>query len=155
MQHRYQLFTLLNAQISRCVRRIKAEEMADLSLKSAHTSCLYYLYKNGALTLKELCDACEEDKANVSRSMEYLEENGYLNAEKSGKQTYKRRFSLSEKGIAVARQLGEKINRVLETVGEGVSEEERTVMYAALAKISANLQKVCDGYDAKSEQNKE
>ena len=69
MQQRYETFTLLNAQISRCVRRIKAEEMADLSLKSAHTSCLYYLYRNGSLTLKELCEVCEEDKANVSRSI--------------------------------------------------------------------------------------
>ena len=155
MQHRYETFTLLNAQISRYLRRIKSEEMADLSLKSGHTSCLFYLYKNGALTLKELCDACEEDEANVSRSMEYLEENGYLNAEKAEKQTYKRRFSLSEKGRAVAVRLGEKIDCVLSTVSEGVSEEERAVMYAALTKISANLQKICDGYDAKNEKNKE
>ncbi len=155
MQQRYQTFTLLNAQISRCLRRIKAEEMADLSLKSGHTSCLYYLYKNGALTLKELCEVCEEDKANVSRSMEYLEENGYLSAEKNEKQTYKRHFTLSEKGIAVAERLGEKIERVLAAVGEGVSEEDRAVMYATLAKIGANLQKICDGYDQKTEETKE
>ena len=155
MQQRYETFTLLNAQISRCVRRIKAEEMADLSLKSAHTSCLYYLYRNGSLTLKELCEVCEEDKANVSRSMEYLEENGYLCIENSGKQTYKRHFSLSEKGMAVAEKLGEKIRYVLDTVSEGVSEEERAVMYATLAKISANLQRICDAYDAENKENKE
>ena len=150
MQERYQTFTLLNAQISRCVRRIKAEEMADLALKSSHVSCLYYLYRVGNLTVKELCDVCEEDKANISRSTEYLEEKGYLVTLTEGDRRYKRHLALTEKGRAVAERVDEKIRRVLTVAGEGITDEERAMMYACLAKISSNLQKICEDYDTKN-----
>ena len=148
MQERFRTFTLLTAQISRCLRRIKTEEMADIELKSGHVSCLYYLYEVGPMTAKEICDACEEDKANLSRSMEYLEKNGYLIPLPDEKRRYRRRYALTEKGTAAAKRLDEKIGRVLALAGEGVSDEDRAIMYASLAKISANLQRICDEYDA-------
>ena len=149
MQERFRTFTLLNAQISRCLRRIKTEEMADIKLKSGHVSCLHYLYEVGPMTAKEICDACEEDKANISRSMEYLEQNGYLVPLPDEKRRYKRRYALTEKGTEAAKRLDEKIDRVLAIAGEGVSEEDRAIMYASLAKISANLGRICDEYDSK------
>lgn len=66
------------AKISRSIRRIKAEEMSEFHLKGPHVSCLYYLTQLGPLTAGQLCDRCEEDKAAVSRSLEYLEQNGYV-----------------------------------------------------------------------------
>ena len=147
MQERFQTSTLLNAQISRQIRRIKAEEMANLELKSGHVSCLYYLHSHGSLTAKELCDVCEEDKANISRSIEYLEENGYLTTLSEGKHRYKRHYVLTQKGVSVAERLNEKIDRVLAVTAEGVDEAEREIMYACLAKISANLQRICDQYE--------
>lgn len=155
MQKRFQTFTLLNAQISRFLRRIKTEEMAALELKGGHVSCLYYLHKLGKLTAKELCDICEEDKANISRSIEYLETNGYLVTLSEGAHRYKRRYSLTEKGSRAAELLDEKIDRVLAVAGEGIEESDRAIMYACLAKISANLQSICDEYDAKNQNHKE
>ena len=78
MEERFQTFTVLISNINRAIYKIKAEEMSEFDLKSSHVSCLYYLYQKTSLTAKELCDICEEDKANISRSMEYLEKNGYL-----------------------------------------------------------------------------
>lgn len=149
MQQRFRTFTLLNAQISRCLRRIKTEEMADIKLKSGHVSCLHYLYEIGPMTAKELCEVCEEDKANISRSMEYLEKNGYLIPDPEETGRYKRRYILTEKGVEAAALLDEKIERMLALAGEGVSEEDRLIMYATLTKISANLQRICDEYDNK------
>ena len=78
MEERFNTFTVLIAGINRCIRKIKTEEMSEYNLKSPHVSCLYYLYKHNSLTAKELCDICDEDKSNVSRSIKFLEENGYL-----------------------------------------------------------------------------
>ncbi len=149
MQHRFRTFTLMSAQITRCLRRIKTEEMADIKLKSRHVSCLHYLHHIGPMTARELCDICEEDKANISRSMDHLEKNGYLTPlpEKEGR--YKRHFMLTEKGTEAARILDEKIDRILAIAGQGISEEDRIIMYTSLAKISANLQRICDKYDNK------
>lgn len=149
MHQRFRTFTLLNAQISRCLRRIKTEEMADIRLKSGHVSCLHYLYEVGPMTARELCEICEEDKANISRSMEYLEKNGYISPLPDEKRRYKRRYTLTEKGMEAAVLIDEKIEHMLSRAGKGVSEEDRHIMYASLAKISTNLQRICDEYDNK------
>ena len=147
MQERYKTFTLLMAHISRSIRRIKSEEMAEFNLKSQHVSCLYYLYRGGALTAKELCDACEEDKANISRSIDYLEENGYLVSGAATPRRYKRHLTLTEKGEDIARRLAEKVDAVLRQASEGVAKEDRAVMYRCLDRINTNLQRICDQYE--------
>ena len=43
MEERFETFTILIARISRSIKRIKSEEMADFELKGPHVSCLYYL----------------------------------------------------------------------------------------------------------------
>lgn len=142
MRNRFREFTLLNAQISRQLRRIKSEEMADLGLKIGHVSCLYYLYSFGKLTLAELCELCEEDKANISRSIDYMEKNGYLTYLAESDRRYKRPLLLTDKGNVAAERLMEKIDRALAVAGQGIKEEEREIMYDCLAKISANLQSI-------------
>ena len=44
MQERFETFTVLINRISRDIRRIKNQEMAAYHLRSAHVSCLYYIY---------------------------------------------------------------------------------------------------------------
>ena len=67
MEQRFETFTALVTGISRVIRKIKTEEMAEFHLKGPHVSCLYYWYKEGTLTAKALCDLCDVDKANMSR----------------------------------------------------------------------------------------
>ena len=78
MTERFETFTVLMNRINRNIRKIKNREMAEYKLRSPHISCLYYLYTSGNLTATDLCEKCEEDKATISRSLDYLEKNGYL-----------------------------------------------------------------------------
>ena len=127
--------------------------MSEYGLKSPHVSCLYYLYKRPAMTAAELCELCEEDKAAVSRSLLYLEQNGYLLREstaaeslrESGKH-YRAPLRLTEKGAAIAERLAARVDHVLETVSAGISEEERAALYRTLEQINRNLRELCDGY---------
>lgn len=100
MQQRFETFTVLIAKISRSIRRIKAEEMSEFHLKGPHVSCLYYLTQLGPLTAGQLCDRCEEDKAAVSRSLEYLEQNGYVTRPDK---RYRGPLTLTEKGQETGR----------------------------------------------------
>ena len=145
---RFETFTVLIAKINRNIRKIKNEEMAEFGLKSPHVSCLYYLYKDGGrLTAKELCDVCDEDKAAVSRSIDQLEKLGYLTCDFDGKKRYKAPLSLTETGRDVAKKVAEKIDAVLDFVGEAVEEDERAMFYKSLNAICKNLQKFCEKYD--------
>jgi len=73
MEERFQAFTVLIGSINRSIHRIKTGEMSEFQLRSSHVSCLYYLFKSGSLTAKEICTLCEEDKANISRAVRFLD----------------------------------------------------------------------------------
>lgn len=146
MQKRFETFTVLISKIARSIRKIKTEEMAEYNLKSPHVSCLYHLYKAGELTAKELCDLCEEDKAAISRSIEYLEKGGYIVCRSTAKKRYRAPFTLTERGLAVGEHIAKKIDTVLEEASAGMREEEREILYKSLSLISDNLQKICKKY---------
>ena len=144
MENRFKLFTVLNSKINRCIRKIKTDEMAEFELKSTHVSCLYYLYVEDTLTAKELCDICDEDKAAISRSIDFLENSGYLKCDSKTVKRYKSPIELTEKGKLVAKKISEKIDRVLDEASVGLTEENRVVFYQSLSLISENLEKICD-----------
>ena len=144
---RFETFTALVTGISRAIRKIKNEEMVEFHLKGPHVSCLYYLYKNETLTAKELSELCEEDKANMSRTVEHLEKNGYI--QKRAACRYRAPLSLTEEGKGVGAHIAERIDRVLLAAANGVDKESRRILYESLTKIYENLQRVCDAYDEK------
>ena len=54
MKERFETFTVLINRISRNIRKIKNQEMAEYNLRSPHISCLYYLYMAGAKRIRQL-----------------------------------------------------------------------------------------------------
>lgn len=146
MEARFELFTGLIAKASRYIHKIKSEEMAEYSLKSSHVSCLYYLYKVPTLTAKELCDLCGEDKANVSRSISFLESAGFVHCQSKTQKRYQSPLSLTRKGEEIGKDLAEKIDRILLEASEGLTEENRKIFYQSLSLICDNLEKICTKY---------
>ena len=151
MTERFETFTILIARLSRSVKRIKTEQMAQFHLKGPHVSCLYYLSNQDGLTAAELCERADEDKAAVSRSLDYLERNGYILCEEADGKRYKAPLRLTEKGRTAAAGIAARIDSIVGAASEGLSEEERTVMYRALTRIGRNLESLLNG--AGAEQN--
>ena len=112
--------------------------MKDYNLKSHHVSCLYYLYKEKSLTPTELTDLCDEDKAAISRSLDYLEKNGYLIKPKN-KNHYNGKITLTEKGKEIGEYITKKIDSILLAADELILEENRTIFYESLSLIENSL----------------
>lgn len=142
MQERFETFTVLINRISRSIRKIKNQEMAEYHLRSAHVSCLYYLYISKGATATDLCERCEEDKATVSRALDYLETNGYLICETKAAKRYKSRLILTEKGNDVGRKIADKISGVLDAISGAMTEAERVAFYRSLSVVSESLETV-------------
>ena len=142
MQERFETFTVLINRISRNIRKIKNQEMAEYNLRSAHVSCLYYLYMHKGATATDLCERCEEDKATISRALDYLETNGFLTCESKYAKRYKSPLVLTSKGNAVGKKIADKISGVLDTISGGLTEEERIEFYRSLSIISESLEAV-------------
>ena len=143
MQERFETFTVLINRISRNIRKIKNQEMAEYNLRSAHVSCLYYIYTLNGATATDLCERCEEDKATISRTLDYLDINGYIIREAQCSKRYKSPLLLTDKGREVGKKIADKINGVLDAISVGLTEEERIAFYRSLAIISESLENVC------------
>ena len=116
--------------------------MATFQLRSVHVSCIYYIYSMGSATATDLCERCEEDKATISRAVEYLEENGFVTRDSEGPKRYKSPIVLTSKGLEAGKKIADKVNDILNQVSYGLTEEERCAFYRSLSIISQRLDSV-------------
>ena len=144
MEERFETFTVLINRISRNIRKIKNQEMADYGLRSAHVSCLYYIYRAETITATELCEKCEEDKATISRALDYLEKNEFITCLSPNTKRYKSPLVLTEKGSIVGKNIADKIDGVLDQISVGLTEEERQSFYRYLSIISNSLEAIAN-----------
>lgn len=144
MQERFETFTILINKINRNIRKIKNQEMAEYGLRSTHVTCLYYLYSIESLTATELCEKCEEDKATISRALDFLEDKGFIECQCKAAKRYKSPLFLTEKGKEAGKKVYDAVDRVLDEVGVGLTDEQRKNFYAYLTTISDNLDKITD-----------
>ena len=144
VEERFETFTVLIGRINRNIRKIKNQEMASYQLKSIHISCLYYLYSSGSLTAAELCERCEEDKAAISRALDYLEKEGYLEASDKNAKRYRHPLHLTEKGVQASSIIAAKIDAVLEEINSSLTEQERLAFYRSLTAISNRLDAIAN-----------
>lgn len=142
MKERFETFTALITKTSRNIKKLKNREMEQYGLRSSHISCLYFLYSSESLTATEICERCEEDKATVSRALDYLEENGYVSCESKLVKRYKSPFFLTEKGKEIGKEIYDKVNFVLNEIDKELSEEDRIIFYRGLTVISDCIERV-------------
>ncbi|MGN1227152.1 MAG: MarR family winged helix-turn-helix transcriptional regulator [Christensenellales bacterium] len=108
MENRYKAFTNLINQINRNIYKVKLSNMEEMGLKSTHTSCLYYLYIEEYLTLTELVKRCDENKPAISRTIEYLIKQGYVEKLNDSNNKYKIPLRLTLKGKEIGKTISKK-----------------------------------------------
>ncbi len=142
MATKYNNFKVLITRIARGIHRVEENEMKQINLKSQHISCLYYLSLSEKLRAKDIVDLYLEDKGQVSRSLDFLEKNGYIKCDSLAHKRYNAYYYLTEMGREVSEYIETKINEIVEDVSDFLTDEERIIMYRCLTKISKNLDKI-------------
>lgn len=152
MEERYQVFTGLILNISRCIQKIKNCEVEELGLKGKQVQCLFFLHKleNGA-SLKELCELCDEDKGAMSRTVKELMAKNLVYIDEKSTQKYRNPIKLTTHGQKDATVIYHKINNMIAMGGNGLSDADREIFYKALARISDNLTTICENYGGKND----
>lgn len=122
------------------IQRIKNAEMTEFGLKGTHVACIFYLNHNPeGLTSAQLCALCAEDKASISRTVAYLRQCGYIEQGKG--KAYRAPLRLTPAGVQIAQQMDPVIEEWVSIGGVGMTDEQRTSFYDALALIADNLRK--------------
>lgn len=140
MEDRFETFTGLIAKINRNIRKLENHEMGDYNLRSPQKSCLYFLYSSNGLTATELAERCGVDKATISRSLGYLEDNGFLTCEPKSTKRYRSPILLTEKGKVAGKKIADMIESALNEISGDLTEEERTTFYRGLQIISDGME---------------
>ena len=140
MVDRFERFSLAISEINRYWHRLTTQEMEPYGLKGAH--CMYLLalarHPEG-ITAPRLCEACDKDKADVSRTMARLEQKGMAVREGTHYRTLSR---LTEPGMAAAEHVKKRAALAVEIAGSDLTDENRTAFYDALESITARLRKL-------------
>lgn len=144
MENRYELIGASISSMYHDIQKIERVEMAKYGLKGPHAQCLLAMKKHPeGMTAARLCEACEKDKAAVSRILAELEAAGMILREKRNGSRYRASLTLTEQGMAAAGAVMEKARLAVELAGTGFDEKEREVFYRVLSIVAGNLHKLC------------
>lgn len=141
MLDRFEQFTTAISTIYRFVQKIERDEMEKYGLKGASAQYLLAMarYPEG-ITAAALCDVCDRDKAAVSRILSEMEVKGLIARTNGGESQYRAPLVLTPAGKEAADYVNQKASRAAEIVGHGLTDEDRRVLYDALAHITANIE---------------
>ena len=151
MLNRFEQFTAAISALYRDIQKIERDEMEKQGLRGAVAQYLLAISRHpDGITAAELCEACDKDKAAVSRIITELEIKGLLIKKNEGSSQYRVKLYLTAAGEQAAAFVQERASAAVELAGDGLSEEDRKIFYSALERISTNLQKICiDGIPEK------
>ena len=132
---------------SRSVTRLKGKYMAAYGLGSTHTMCIRKLYMSpNGLTLTQISECCELDKAQVSRIINELTEKGCV-VKSAARSNYKRRVALTDEGRRIAEDINDIVLSINNFVSKDFSDEEIAIFYKIFGTICENLKVAEDSAD--------
>ena len=137
-------FTTMLSGIMRNIRRIMSDIAAEYNVKRSYISVIYYVYRHGPLSAAKLCSLCGEDKANISRTIKALEDEGYITKQIRASARPSVRMVLTEQGEDVGRFLEARVAEAVKVATAGIEPENIAIMYEVLARIDENLAAVAD-----------
>ncbi len=143
MVERFELFSYSIFEISRHWHRIAAEEMEKYGLKGPYAAYFITLdrFEEG-VSGAQLCKLCGRDKADVSRAVSYLTEQGLVQKDTSDRSLRRGLLKLTEQGKKIAEQVKNRVCLAVEIAGKDLTEETREIFYRALVTITDNLRQI-------------
>ena len=144
MLDRFERFSFLVFEVSRCWHKLAVEEMEKHGLGSAHAVYLTILYQHpDGVTAAKLADLCARDKSDVSRMISIMEKKGLVVREAVGANRYRALLKLTAAGSSAAEHVRQRARIAVEHAGTGVTDEDRTIFYQVFEMITSNLQQLC------------
>lgn len=143
MIERFELFLNNIAIIERYWHKIAADEMTKYGMKGPYA--LYFTtlrqYPEG-ITSAKLAELCNRNKADVSRAVSMMEQEGLIIRNSTSGNSYRALIQLTPKGQEITKEIYQKVLKAVSITGDGLSKEERIALYRSLNTIANNLQSI-------------
>ena len=140
MIDRFEHFSLAINEISRCWRKIAAEELKKYGLKGSHATYLttMYRYPQG-ISVPQLCELSGKDKSDASRMIAILEEKGLVTKQEVDGSLYRGLLVLTDEGKKAAEHVRQRAAKAVEAAGADLDDCSREIFYSALDAITSRL----------------
>ena len=152
IKERFYLFVLRINSISKYINKLKFDFAPQLGVKNVHIFWLYELYVHPeGLTASELATRAMISRSLISREIENLLENGYIQLQKNSTRkriNYNANITLTEKGMELAKNISKKGMEVQSRVNQGISKEDLIIFYSTLEKLQNNLRELSAEWEA-------
>ena len=141
MRSRFEQFTFVISGVYRYIQKIERDEMVKYGYKGAYAQYLVTIHHHPeGLTSSQICEACDKDKAAVSRVIAEMEQKGLVTRGAAEDSAYRARIRLTDEGLRAARFVDERARAAVLAAGKGLTDENRRVFYETLNLIAGNLQ---------------
>ncbi|HJA94022.1 MAG TPA: MarR family transcriptional regulator [Candidatus Eisenbergiella merdipullorum] len=120
-------------------KRILHPYFQKLGLTPGQPRILNKLYEEDHVSQRELADRCTMDVATLSRSLDKLEEAGYVSRQKHPDCRRAFLIVLTEEGRKKAKEVHKTFSRIDSRIWEGIEAEEMKAFLACAEKIIRNL----------------
>ena len=128
-------------------KRILHPYFQKLGLTPGQPRILNKLFERDHVSQRELADRCSMDVATLSRSLDKLEEAGYVSRQKHPDCRRSFLIVLTETGREKAAEVHENLSRMDGQIWKGIDEEEMERFLSCARKIIRNLEEA-DGISA-------
>lgn len=112
---------------------------AGLTPGQGQARILRYLAEQGQVNQKELADGCGLDVTTMSRTLDKMEQAGYLIRTRNPSCRRSCQVELTPPGLDKAEEVGRGFDRLEELLGKGMTEQERKTLLELLEKVEHNL----------------
>ena len=141
---RYELLSSSISSMYHDIQKIERVEMAKFGLKGPHAQCILALSRfPEGMTVSQLCEICDKDKAAISRTVSELEDAGMLLRSPRNGTRYRAPLTLTEQGITAAQAVSARAHLAVEHAGLGLDDSQRQIFYQVLTLIAGNLHTIC------------
>lgn len=143
MLSRFEKFVFNITEVDLYYHRIASYEMKKYGLKGTYALYFTQLYHHPeGLTAIQLGMLCGKDKADVSRDLNVLEKNGFIEKHYPDQKIkgYRALVTLTETGMKITNEIVQKASKAVEIVGRTLKDEDRDVFYRVFDEITANLE---------------
>ena len=122
------------------MHRVETKQMEKYGLRGAYVKYLVaLLHTPDGLTISQLCEICDQDKAAVSRAVSELVGREFIWRDNPRKNHYRAKLKLSERGAELAKEVCNSSKAVFDEAIEGFSPEQRDAFYEFMFAVSENL----------------
>ena len=145
---RYALFRIYVENLSKNLQKYENSKMSSLSMRGIHALCLFQLGKSpDGMTAAELSQACEVDKALISRVVAELLELGHIAHKNPERTKYRSKLILTESGRACLRQVTRWVAQAIRDLKNEITGDELNAFFKVMKILNGFLDSHSDASD--------